>query len=635
MNWKYLESNSGNSICRVLGICINWNLAVFVGILILLSPFIGGGKGLAQGVGINNTGAAPDPSAVLDIESNTKGMLIPRMTTTQRDAIGAPVNSLLIYNTTTNCFESYSTANTLWVSLFCPGCQLPDPFSAITATSVTASTFDANWTVSSGATTYYLDVDDAADFSSPFGSYDNLNVGNVATYGISGLTCGTTNYFRLRAENSCGVTTNTNSIITTTGACNMTARCITLGGSGNDEGWDILQTSDGGYVLAGVTASYGAGGNDVYIAKLDNTGAVTWTRTVGGTGNDRGFCLAETTDGGYAIGGLTASYGAGGNDLYIVKVNSAGTLVWTRTVGGTGSEEARSIVPTADGGVALCGITSSYGAGGVDMYVVKVSSTGTVDWTRTIGGTSNEHGRSIALSGDGGYVVSGEVTSFGSGGVDYYLAKLDSTGTVSWTRTVGGTGGEECEALTATNDGGYVTVGHASSYGAGGFDLYAVKFDSSGTVVWTRTVGGTGTDEARSIVQTSDNGYAIAGFSNSYGAGGYDVYIVKLDSTGTVSWTRTIGGSGVDRGWSIAQTSDGGLAIIGETDSFGAGGKDVYIIKLNNDGTTCATNCSSGTGGSSSSGGSASSGGSSGSGGSVSSGGSTGSGGAINTECSQ
>lgn len=172
-----------------------------------------------QNTGINETGSTPDPSAGLDIDFTNKGLLIPRMTATERNGISSSANSLLIFNTTTECFQAYHTSTSSWINISCLGCQLPGAFVASAATNISTTSFDANWTASIGATTYYLDVDDNSDFSSPLVGYDNLNVGNVITHNITGLTSGTSYYYRVRASNACGTGSNTASITATTTSC--------------------------------------------------------------------------------------------------------------------------------------------------------------------------------------------------------------------------------------------------------------------------------------------------------------------------------------------------------------------------------------------------------------------------------
>ena len=208
--------------------------------------------------------------------------------------------------------------------------------------------------------------------------------------------------------------------------------------------------------------------------------------------------------------------------------------------------------------------------------------------------------------------------------------KLDPTGIVQWTKTVGGAGDEWAYSLVQTSDGGYAIAGLTTSFGAGSSDFYIVKLDSMGSLQWTRTVGGINSDSGCSLVQTNDGGYTIAGYAYSFGAGLADAYIVKLDPAGTVQWTKIVGGVGTDYALSIVQTTDGGFAIAGYSDSFGAGIEDAYIVKLDPNGNTC---CSSGSGGTSGTGGISGSGGTSGTGGVSGSGGTAASGGILTVDC--
>jgi hypothetical protein len=166
--------------------------------------------------------------------------------------------------------------------------------------------------------------------------------------------------------------------------------------------------------------------------------------------------------------------------------------------------------------------------------------------------------------------------------------KLDSSGNVIWTKTIGGSSSDFATSIIQSSDGGYVVAGGTSSFGAGSADIYVVKLDSSGNVIWTKTIGGSNDDEARSIIQSSDGGYIVAGWTSSFGAGSDDFYVVKLDSAGNVLWTKTIGGIG-DEAWgdSIIQSSDGGYVVVGHTRSFGAGGADIYVVKMDDNGNVC------------------------------------------------
>jgi len=221
---------------------------------------------------------------------------------------------------------------------------------------------------------------------------------------------------------------------------------------------------------------------------------------------------------------------------------------------------------------------TSYGTGYSDVYLIKTDSFGDTRWTRTYGGPSWDGGYSVVLTSDGGYIIAGETWSFGAGVIDIYLIKTDSLGDTIWTKTYGGTGWDCGRSVTQTSDGGYIIAGYTESYGVGG-DFYLIKTDENGDTIWTRTYGGTGWDCGRSVAQTSDGGYIIAGYTRSYGAGADDVYLIKTDSLGDTLWTRTYGGTDYEYGYLLAQTSDGGYIVVGNTYSYGAGMTDVYLIK--------------------------------------------------------
>jgi uncharacterized delta-60 repeat protein len=376
------------------------------------------------------------------------------------------------------------------------------------------------------------------------------------------------------------------SLATTDIALCMLTFAERIGGSNNDFANSIIQSSDGGYVVAGYTNSFG-GSYDFYVVKLYSSGSVAWTKTIGGSGDDQANSVVQSSDGGYIVAGYTTSFGASGADMYVVKLGSGGNVQWTKTIGGSDDDFANSVIQSSDGGYVIAGYTQSFGAGGPDMYVVKLDSNGNVVWTKTIGGSNGDVANSIVQSSDGGYVVAGETLSFGASGRDIYVVKLDSSGNIVWTKTIGGTNDDVANSIIQSSDGGYVIAGYTQSFGAGGWDIYVVKLDSSGNVIWSKTIGGGDADVAYSIIQSSDGGYIVIGRTQSFGAGGYDVYVVKIDSSGNVLWTKTIGGGSVDEARSITQSSDGGFAIAGYTQSFGAGSYDIYVVKMGPLGDTC------------------------------------------------
>ncbi|MFH1319235.1 MAG: T9SS type A sorting domain-containing protein [Bacteroidota bacterium] len=367
----------------------------------------------------------------------------------------------------------------------------------------------------------------------------------------------------------------------------------TFGGIDEDWGYSVQQTAEGGYIITGYTKSFGAGLNDVYLVKTNSSGDTLWTKTYGGTNEDYGYSVQQTADGGYIITGSTQSFGAGWVDVYLVKTNNSGDTMWTRTYGGTGWEYGYSVRQTADWGYIITGYTNSFGAGLNDVYIVKTDSTGDTLWTKTYGGADNDIGYFVQQTTDGGYIITGYTYSFGAGWVDVYLVKTDSNGDTMWTKTYGGTNNDYSYSVRQTTDGGYIITGRTYSFGVGNSDVYLIKTGSTGGILWTKTFGGTSNNAGYSVQQTSDGGYIIAGFTSSFGAGLNDVYLVKTDSTGDTLWTKTFGGTSTDDGKSVQQISDGGYIITGYTKSFGAGLNDVYLIKIDSNGNSVGCNQSS------------------------------------------
>jgi uncharacterized repeat protein (TIGR02543 family)/uncharacterized delta-60 repeat protein len=362
---------------------------------------------------------------------------------------------------------------------------------------------------------------------------------------------------------------------------------VTYGDTGAEFIHDILQTSDGGYIMAGYTSSSGAGGYDFWIVKITSDFQLEWARTYGGVGNDYARSIQETSDGGYLVAGHAGpgSFGAGNDDAWLIKLDSTGGWDWQRYFGGTDYDYAYSAQEASDGSFFVAGHSTSFNVGvDYDIWVMKLNSDRSVNWQHTSGGTNHDHIRSMTLTSDGGCVVVGNTASFGAGGYDIWVLKISSTGTVDWQFTYGGTGTEEGWAVQETSDGGYIVAGDTDSFGAGGFDIWILKLDGGGTPIWQHTYGGTGGDRARAVQETSDGGYIVSGFTNSYGAGGNDAWVLKLNSSGTPEWQYAYGGSLSETAISIRETSEGGYIAGGQTSSYGAGAQDFLLLKLYPDG---------------------------------------------------
>jgi len=262
-------------------------------------------------------------------------------------------------------------------------------------------------------------------------------------------------------------------------------------------------------------------------------------------------------------------------------------ITWEKTFGGTSQDVANSVQETSDGGYIIAGSTRSFGAVGGDVYLIKTDAQGGELWSKTFGGTEGEFANSVQETSDGGYIIAGGTESFGTVGRNVYLIKTDAQGQELWSQTFGGTSLDEASSVQETSDGGYIIAGVTFSFGAGGLDVYLIKTDAQGQELWSQTFGGTSFDFALSVQETSDGGYIIAGatdfdFSGAVG----DVYLIKTDAQGQELWSQTFGGTGLDLGYSVQETSDGGYIIAGETSSFGAGNTDVYLIKTDAQGNT-------------------------------------------------
>lgn len=399
-----------------------------------------------------------------------------------------------------------------------------------------------------------------------------------------------------------------------------------LGGSYGDWTGAVQETADHGYIIAGWTFSHDGdvsgnhGSYDAWVVKLDGSGGIQWQKALGGTGEDRASCIQRSADGGYILAGYTLSNNGdvsgnhGGKDAWVVKLDSVGTMQWQRALGGTGDERASSIIRTADGGYCMAGGSTSVDGdvfgnhGSEDAWMVKLDSVGTMQWQRALGGTGDERAASVEPAVDGGYVMAGYTLSnngdvpYNHGAEDAWLVRLDSTGTIQWQKTMGGTASDRANDVQLTTGGGYILAGMTSSSDGdvmgyhGGGDAWLVRLDDAGAILWQQALGGMNSDAANAIVQAEDGGYIMAGraSSNDGNVGGNhgsdDLWLVKLNGFGSIQWQRAMGGTNADEGSSIHQTTDGGYIVGGNAASNDGdvsgnqGYVDIWVIKSGPDG---------------------------------------------------
>jgi len=305
---------------------------------------------------------------------------------------------------------------------------------------------------------------------------------------------------------------------------------------------------------------------------------VQWEQTFGGSvGNSSGRGVQQTTDGGYIIVGQTDAFSAGKLKAYLIKTDSSGTKQWQQTYGGNPLNYGRFVQQTTDGGYILVGTT--FADKTLLIYLVKTDSSGKVQWEQTFGSGVQNTGTSVQQTTDGGYIITG--TTIQSADQAYaYLVKTDSSGRVQWEQTFGGKGISIGMSVQQTKDSGYVIGGVTNSSGAGKQHFYLVKTDSSGTKQWQQTFGGNGDDIAYAVRQTIDGGYIMVGETDSFTANQSQVYLVKSNSSGSMQWQETFGGSGNSIGSDVQQTNDGGYIVVGSTETGHAGRLDVYLAKL-------------------------------------------------------
>ena len=372
---------------------------------------------------------------------------------------------------------------------------------------------------------------------------------------------------------------------------------VTLGGGGDDFAHAVALSGDGGYVIAGETRSSGAGSQDGLLVKLDADGTEVWSRTYGGPERDIVYAVQKTSGGGYVLAGETHSAAAAsGGDLWLIKTDSEGQVEWQRSYGNreeteqeeteplfaaaATSDAAHAVRQTSDGGYIVAG--SSAGASGTSIWLLRTGPEGNTLWSRNLGDASGALAYDVAEIPGGGFAIAGNSHS-GDGGSDALLIRTDSEGNTQWAKSFGGSYNDEGRSLALTADGGYAIGGFTWSYGAGLSDFWLVKADASGEEEWQRSFGGVTRDAAHALIQTGDNGFTLAGWSESF-SGGDRFWVVKTGPAGRLQWSSahrvSTGSKSVSAGArAIMQTGDGGFIVAGWTGAI-QGARDILAVKM-------------------------------------------------------
>jgi hypothetical protein len=386
-----------------------------------------------------------------------------------------------------------------------------------------------------------------------------------------------------------------------------------FGGSGEETAQAVVATLDGGYAILGFTNSVDGDitdkeleVNDYWLLKLDADGNLQWNKTYGGSKDDRGQSLVQTSDGGYALTGYAMSDDGDGSlnngfhDNWILKLDAFGNMEWEKSFGFSGHDHSYDILQTQDGGFFFTGfldITSaradgntekgntltSHGVG--EFWGTKISEKGDLQWRGYFGGTNNDRSHAVVQSDDGGFVMAGFTESSdydisdSQGSYDFWMVKVDNKGNLLWERSFGGSGIEISYDIAKTNDGGYVIAGNTFSNDGnvsnnkGESDFWLIKVNDAGSLVWEHTYGGTQFDAAQAVVQSSDGGFFVVGNSKSsdldanFNSGENDIWVIKTDAQGNLVWQKSFGGTGIDFGFDVVENSKGGLLVVGESSS--------------------------------------------------------------------
>lgn len=357
-----------------------------------------------------------------------------------------------------------------------------------------------------------------------------------------------------------------------------------LGGIDRDSDGSVRLTDDGGYIVAGSTWDPAEDRSIASLIKLDQYGNPLWSEEYFITGPSGFSSVVIANDGGFVAVGSSRTFETSKQNIYVVKTYPAGEVHWQKEYSFGGQDDnANTIEATSDGGYIIAGDTrNTTGQDVKAALLLKINDSGTEEWHQTYGTTEGEEARSIKQTSDNGFVFVG-ATTVGVQDFGIYMVKTDATGNKEWEKTFNGAGWESASSVTVTSDDGYTLAGYTMSEGAGQEDVYVIKTNISGDTLWSKTYGGTANDKASAIISTEDQGYLIVGGTNSFGSGAQDVYIIKTDNNGNQSWYQTYGGDNGDGASCVREISGSGYIISGGTSSFSKD-RDVYILRVNSQG---------------------------------------------------
>jgi hypothetical protein len=356
----------------------------------------------------------------------------------------------------------------------------------------------------------------------------------------------------------------------------------TYGSSGSEGARAMVQTPDGGFLMAGYTWSAGNGASDILLVKTDAGGNQQWMKTIGSTSWEFAYGLCNAAGGGYYVAGYTTGYGAHSKDVFLVKTDPDGNEQWHKVFGGPDIEVGRSVVQTPDGSVLVCGYTQSLGAGEDDILLIKTDAEGNQKWTRTYGGASSDLGKQVLVNSSGEYVLLGSTGSSGAGNRDYWLICTDTAGSILWSNTYGTTGYQESYAVIGTSGGGYLISGDSDIHGVDFLNMYLVKTGPTGNMVWEKNIESPANyyEYGKGLCELADGTFMICGNLKYPSDRTNDLFFCQVDTLGNVLWSGSYGGDASDWGNAVCPAGGNDLLVAGHTFSYGAGESDAWLVRI-------------------------------------------------------
>jgi len=356
---------------------------------------------------------------------------------------------------------------------------------------------------------------------------------------------------------------------------------LTIGDGNRDGAVAVATAADGGILVAGSYYAHGAG-SVLWIGKLELDGSLLWQRLIGGRGDGyyEPLSMTQTPDGDLILAGRVNLFGDQLFDMWIVRLDASGAVLWQKSMGGTDHEAALDAVATGDGGIIVCGRTASFSLGYDDVWVVGMDGSGAVLWQEAMGGAGYDDAYAVTRTSGGEVVVVAETNSTASGNPDLWLLFFDEAGALLRQEALGGGEYDFGYDVLQSRDGGLLVAGSTLSFGEGFYDLWLVKTDALGSILWQETMGGGDSDGAASILELADGTLLVAGGTQSFGRGEADAWILLLDADGSLLSGKTLGSEGSDSAASIAEGPDGSIVIAGQTNGLGDGAMDILAARL-------------------------------------------------------